>query len=138
MIVFDLRCKEDGAKFEAWFRSGADYDDQSRQGLVQCPFCQSANVEKAPMAPRVSSRSSAGQEQVSAIQRLAQLQRKVLEGSCWVGDDFPNQARAIHAGDVEPRRVHGRATIEDVRSLAEEGVPVVPLPLPLAAPEQVN
>ncbi len=58
MIVFDLQCRDGGETFEAWFRSGCDYDEQRAGGLVQCPFCQSANIDKAPMAPRVPRKGS--------------------------------------------------------------------------------
>ena len=53
MIVFDLQCRDHGEIFEAWFRSNADFEEQREGGLVQCPICQSPNIEKAPMAPRV-------------------------------------------------------------------------------------
>ena len=53
MIVFDLQCRDSGETFEAWFQSNADYDRQCEKGLVECPFCGSANVAKAPMAPRL-------------------------------------------------------------------------------------
>jgi hypothetical protein len=53
VIVFDLQCLDGREIFEAWFRSTADYEEQRGTGLVQCPFCGSSRVEKAPMAPRV-------------------------------------------------------------------------------------
>ena len=58
MIVFDLQCRDGGETFEAWFRSSADYEEQRAAQLVECPFCQSANVEKAPMAPSVPKKGS--------------------------------------------------------------------------------
>ena len=54
MIVFDLQCRDGGETFEAWFRSSADYEEQSKGGLVQCPACGSANIGKAPMAESIS------------------------------------------------------------------------------------
>ena len=51
MIVFDLHCLASGDRFEAWFRSNADFEQQLDQGQVQCPFCRSSRVAKAPMAP---------------------------------------------------------------------------------------
>ena len=59
MIVFDLQCRDGGETFEAWFRSNADYEEQRQARLVECPFCQSANIEKAPMAPVDGSRDGA-------------------------------------------------------------------------------
>lgn len=138
MIVFDLKCLEGGEVFEGWFRSGADYDEQKAGGLIQCPFCRSARVEKAPMAPAVPRKGIAAADGERALAKLAALQEKLLEGSEWVGGSLPATARAMHLGEVEPRPVHGQATLEEARSLAEEGVPVLPLPLPVVPPEQVN
>ena len=136
MIVFDLRCAEGCAVFEGWFDSSADYQDQSERGLVQCPYCGTERVEKAPMAPRVG-RSDAAVPQ-EAIAALAAMQAKMLSKSEWVGTDLPETARAMHLGEIEPRPVHGQASAEETRSLIEEGVPVLPLPLPVIPPGQVN
>jgi hypothetical protein len=134
MILFDLHCQDGGETFEAWFRSGADYDEQRAGGLVQCPYCQSSNVSKAPMAPRVPRKGSSDHP----LQRLAAAQAKMLEGSRYVGDKFADTARAIHSGEVEAEQVHGRATLAQAKSLIDDGVPVSPLPLPIVAPNEVN
>ena len=136
MIVFDLRCADGCAVFEGWFDSSADYQDQSERGLVQCPYCGTERVEKAPMAPRVG-RSDVVVPQ-EAIAALAAMQAKMLSKSEWVGTDLPETARAMHLGEIEPRPVHGQASAEEARSLIEEGVPVLPLPLPVIPPGQVN
>jgi hypothetical protein len=133
MIVFDLHCRDGGETFEAWFRSTADYEQQREAGLVQCPVCQSANVDKAPMAPRVPRKGSD-----SPIARLAAVQAELLKDSRWVGDEFTDTARAMHSGEIEREQVHGNATLEQARSLADDGIPVAPLPLPVVPPSQVN
>lgn len=133
MIVFDLQCRDGGETFEAWFRSTADYDDQLAAGLLQCPLCGSANVGKAPMAPRVPRNSSD-----APLARLAKVQDELLRDSRWVGDEFAETARAMHSGELEPARVHGQATLEQAKSLVEDGVPIAPLPLPVVPPAQVN
>ncbi|HET8749642.1 MAG TPA: DUF1178 family protein [Sphingomicrobium sp.] len=133
MIVFDLQCRDGGETFEAWFRSNADYEEQREAGLVQCPVCQSANVAKAPMAPRVPKKGSA-----SPLARLASAQAELLKDSRWVGDRFAETARAMHSGEIEREQVHGQATLEQAKSLADDGIPVAPLPLPVVPPTQVN
>ena len=133
MIVFDLQCRDGGETFEAWFRSNADFDEQRKAGLVECPFCQSANVAKAPMAPRVPSKGSD-----HPLRRLAAIQAELLKDSRWVGDKFVETARAMHNGDVEREQVHGQATLEQAKSLVDDGVQVAPLPLPVTPPNQVN
>lgn len=135
MIVFDLRCEASGDVFEAWFQSTADFEDQKARGLVQCPVCQSISVAKAPMAPRVPAKSSAGS---TPLARLAEIQARALENSEWVGDRFADEARSIHLGESEARAVHGSATAAEAKSLIDEGVPVAPLPLPVVPPNQVN
>ena len=98
MIVFDLQCREGGETFEAWFRSSAEYEAQREAGLVQCPVCQSANVDKAPMAPRVPRKGSD-----SPLAKLAALQGEMLKNSKWVGDEFADTARASKVPLGEPR-----------------------------------
>ena len=133
MIVFDLTCLDGGERFEAWFRSNADYDEQRRANLVRCPFCDSTRVAKAPMAPSVPAKASR-----SALAKVAALQAELLKDSRWVGDEFTDTARAMHSGEVEPEQVHGSATLEQAKSLADDGVPVATLPLPVIPPRQVN
>jgi hypothetical protein len=41
-------------------------------------------------------------------------------------------------GEAAPEQVHGNATLEQAKSLAEDGVPIAPLPLPVVPPQQVN
>jgi hypothetical protein len=133
MIVFDLQCRDGGETFEAWFRSNLDYEEQLRGGLVQCPFCQSANVEKAPMAPSVPRKGSQ-----NLLTRLAAIQAEMLKDSRWVGDKFADTARAMHNGEMTPEQVHGSTTLEQAKSLVDEGIPVAPLPLAVTPPNQVN
>ena len=132
MIVFDLQCDRGCLPFEAWFRSSADYDEQRAGGLVQCPRCQSAEIAKAPMAPRVPTKG------ISPLARLAGMQAEMLKNSRWVGDEFAEKARAMHSGEIEREQVHGNATLEQAKALVDDGVPVAPLPLPVTPPNQVN
>jgi hypothetical protein len=133
MIVFDLQCAAGCGAFEAWFRSSADYEDQRADGLVQCPVCQSASIDKAPMAPSVPRKGNDG-----PLAKLAAMQAELLKNSRWVGDEFTETARAMHSGEIETAQVHGNATLEQAKSLAEDGIPVAPLPLPVTPPGQVN
>lgn len=133
MIVFDLQCLDGGETFEAWFGSNADFEVQRSGGLVQCPMCQSTNVAKAPMAPRVP-RKGGG----NPLARLAAMQSELLKDSRWVGDQFAETARAMHNGEIEHEQVHGSTSLAEAKSLAEEGIPVAPLPLPVVPPTDVN
>jgi hypothetical protein len=61
MIRYALRC-ERGHEFESWFKNSAAYDNQTKRGLISCPGCGSAKVEKAIMAPRLARNESADAE----------------------------------------------------------------------------
>ena len=133
MIVFDLQCGSGCGTFEAWFRSSADFDEQRAGGFVQCPVCHSEEVAKAPMAPRVPKKGSD-----NPLVRLAAMQAELLKDSRWVGDSFTDTARAMHSGEIDASPVHGNATLEQAKSLVDDGVPVTPLPLPVTPPNQLN
>ena len=60
MIRYSLVC-ERKHDFEIWFKNSADYDKQSKRGLVTCPVCDSAKVEKAIMAPSLGRGSKKGE-----------------------------------------------------------------------------
>jgi len=150
MIVFDLSCRE-GHRFEGWFASSADYTGQRERGLVACPHCGSAEVDKAPMAPAVpkkgNQRAEARQpvaggamppEAVAALQKLAEVQAEALKSSTWVGEAFAERSRAIHYGEREPEAIHGQATAHEARELFEEGIAVAPILFPVAPPDELN
>ena len=77
-------------------------------------------------------------EVAAAIDKLAKAQAKALKDSTWVGKAFAEQSRAMHYGECDHAPIHGEATLEEARELLDEGVPVAPLPLPVAPPDDVN
>jgi hypothetical protein len=138
MIVFDLNCSG-GHVFEAWFGSQSDYDGQRERGLVSCPVCGDAGVDKAPMAPRIATGGDGDRPDPRAMMKaLMAVQSKMLAGSEDVGHRFADEARAIHAGDAEERQIHGRTSGQEARKLAEEGIPVIALPFPVRDPARDN
>lgn len=73
-----------------------------------------------------------------AINKLARMQSEALKNSRWVGKDFAEQSREMHYGERAVEPIHGQATIDQAKQLLEEGVPVMPLPLPVTPPEELN
>ncbi len=142
MIVFDLRCGN-AHVFEAWFGSSGAYADQREQGLIRCPMCDDANIDKAVMAPNIAPKGGRAattppDAMKAALSALAKAQRQALAGSEWVGRAFADRARAMHIGDAEPAPIHGQATPAEAKALVEEGVSIAPLPLPVVPPEKAN
>ncbi len=154
MIVFDLACRE-GHRFEGWFGSSADYEDQRARGLIACPTCGDAQVAKAPMAPAVPAKGNSRQEVLppetrpmantpippemrKALAALAKAQGEALKNSTWVGDKFAEETRKMHYGERDEAPIYGQASLAEAKALIEEGVPVAPLPFPVAPPDKLN
>jgi hypothetical protein len=155
MIVYDLACC-DGHRFEGWFGSSADFEDQRARGLLACPTCGASDVTKAPMAPAVPAKGNSRQEVLppqasrpmantplppemqQALKALAKAQAEALKSSTWVGDKFAEETRRMHYGERDEAPIHGQASLAEAKALIDEGVPVAPLPFPVAPPEKLN
>ena len=135
MIRFALICEHEH-EFEGWFRSNDDFDTQKKRGFVDCPTCGSHKIEKALMAPAVSTSRSRekvalamDEAQKQALAQLKALAEKVRENADYVGDKFAEEARKIHFGETDPRGIYGEATLDEAKSLAEDGVEFMPIPV---------
>lgn len=127
MIRYALRCAC-GHDFDAWFGNGAAYDEQAARRLVECPLCGGHEVQKAPMAPAIGRRRQTPADPAKVRAALAQLARHVKANAENVGARFPDEARKIHEGVSDERPIWGQATLEDARTLREDGIDVLPLP----------
>ena len=135
MIRFSLSCDQ-AHDFEAWFRGNDDFDTQQKRGLIECPHCGSARVSKALMAPAVSTGRrqekialAMGEEQRRVVATLKAMAEKVKENADYVGDSFATEARKIHFGETDPRGIYGEATLEEAKSLADDGINFMPIPV---------
>ncbi len=143
MIRYALAC-DVGHEFESWFGSGAAFDELSRRDLVACPDCGSTRVVKAIMAPAVVTPQPAPaavgvallDERRRELRKLARaLRDKIVAETQDVGTRFPDEARRMHGGEVPHREIRGQATVDEARSLLEEGVMILPLP---SVPDDLN
>lgn len=160
MIVFDLECANGAHRFEGWFKSSEDFARQCDRGLVACPQCGSTDVAKALTAPRLSRKGNQlpaltakpeppakqpaiaapqlSPEAVAAMRALAAMQAEAIKDSAWVGDNFAEDARAMHYGEKDRATIHGQATREEAEELWDEGILIAPLLIPIAPPDEVN
>jgi hypothetical protein len=154
MILYQLRCRQ-AHDFEAWFRDSATFDRQSASGDVTCPYCGTARVGKAPMAPRLATRlgerdgrdgepERAGQggiagrpepgearatEVAAKILQAVEAVREHVEENCdYVGEEFADEARRIRKGEAEERGIYGEASEAEAEKLDDEGIEVFRLP----------
>ena len=131
MIVFDLICR-DQHRFEGWFASGEDFTSQKSRGLLECPVCGGAHVEKLPAAkirkqsteaavPAPSGAVGPGQGEQMDISRIIDY---ILTHSEDVGKSFAEEARKIYYQEAPQRSIRGIATRSEAEELQEEGEPV--------------
>ncbi len=155
MIRYALIC-EQGHGFESWFQDFAAYDKQAKRKLIACPHCGSAKVEKAIMAPRLSSSSKKRTAPTEAVvppvaapekaqekapvamispqeqelrAKLKELREHLTKNADDVGQKFPEEARKMHYGEIEHRSIYGVASPDEAKDLAEEGIEFHPLPI---------
>lgn len=135
MIRFSLHCDQ-AHDFEGWFRSNDDFDTQKKRGFVECPSCGSSKVEKALMAPAVSTGRkkekmalAMGEAQKRAMAELKALSQKMRDNADYVGDKFAEEARKIHFGETAARGIYGEATADEAKGLIDDGVEFMPIPV---------
>ena len=57
------------------------------------------------------------------------MRREIESNTDDVGARFPQVARAIHLGEEPERGIRGRASLAEAKSLVEDGVGVLPMPM---------
>ena len=137
MKVLDLCCANEH-RFEGWFASDDDYRAQQGSGRVECPLCGDTAIRRLPSAPRLNLTAAPPDDgpkqsvtQSPDLQAMwLQAVRHELEKTEDVGEGFPEEARRIHSGEAPVRGIRGRASRDETDALREEGIEVMPLPLP--------
>ncbi|MGR3484251.1 MAG: DUF1178 family protein [Paracoccaceae bacterium] len=144
MIRYELTC-EAGHRFDGWFRGATGFEGQRDRGLIDCPTCGSTQVDRALMAPGVAIGAAAGPDLPPGAgldatprplatpshplaRKIAEIHAHLARHSTDVGTDFARQARDMHEGATPERPIHGQATGAQARALAEDGIPVLPVP----------
>lgn len=166
MKVLNLQCAHQHS-FEGWFGSEEDFQSQLSRGLVECPMCADKAVQKMPSAPRLNLGGHAAPEAsstssdvtpgaamstaVTPVQADAskvmnpeaqaaflKALRHVVANTEDVGERFADEARRMHYGDTEARNIRGQASVKETVELLEEGIEVMPLPLPAVVKETLQ
>jgi len=153
MIKYQLICEEDH-EFEGWFGDSAAFESQQASGLLTCPTCGSATVRRALMAPNLASpktrrsppeqretpevpatpaaaalpEEAAARRMHALMSEMRALQSRIKDECRDVGNEFAEEARKIHYGEVEPEGIYGNATTEEREALDEEGIAVMDIP----------
>ena len=156
MKVLNLQCGQQHS-FEGWFGSEDDFQSQLARSLVACPLCGDTGIKKLLSAPRLNlgatdpQADTIDQPDTSTVSNPVSLPselhaspmtdrqahwlqkvREVLAHTDDVGEQFASEARRMHYGETDHRPIRGHATADQALELLEEGIPVMPLPMPAA------
>jgi hypothetical protein len=108
-------------------RTGAHQADQAATSGHH-PENASASMPAASSLPSLQEVANLEPAQLQAA--LLKMVRHVVANTEDVGNSFPEEARKMHYGEAEQRNIRGHATHEETEELIDEGIAVMPLPLP--------
>ena len=148
MIKYQLTCDCD-AKFEGWFPSIEDFENQLSKGQLLCPMCDSTKVRRDIMSPNVKKKSTqqikikpsrqrgkeamldmAGGQMVLGgrarilIKKIETHVKKNFEN---VGKNFAREARKAQVGERD-EEFYGTATKKEANKLLNEGIDLFHVP----------
>ena len=137
MIIFNLKCFNCDFNFEGWFENSKEYLKQNKKNLINCPSCESTNIDKGLMAPNLNKKSNSKKKNIkkSLASNMSKLKKIIEKNFDYVGENFTEEAKKIKYGEVEERSIYGEATLEQTKELIEEEIDIVPLPF---SPKKTN
>ncbi len=135
MIAYDLQCTT-GHAFEGWFEDRKAYLDQKKKGLVTCPICNATSVDIVPSTFAIKSGVPSISKDLAAEKAsLEKTEQEAIEfvknNFDDVGADFAKEALKIHYGAAEPRNIRGVSTKEEEKTLEDEGIQFIKIPMPV-------
>ena len=134
MIAYDLQCTK-GHSFEGWFEDRKAYLDQKKKGLISCPVCNVSSVDIVPSTFAIKSGAPSISKDFAAEKAFLEKSEKeavefVEKNFDDVGADFAKEALKIHYGAAEPRNIRGVSTKEEEKTLEDEGIQFIKIPMP--------
>ena len=132
MIAIDIRCSQ-GHLFEGWFDNLEAFEEQKEKKLVACPYCDDTSVSRvlSPVAVKKSRNKRETPVPVNIdYQKLAkEVVDYIHENFEDVGPGFTAEALKIHYGVTEKKNIRGSATEEEEKTLKDEGVEFLKVPV---------
>ena len=133
MIKYRLVCKKCDLSFDSWFASSQEYDKLKNRKFLNCHNCNSKQVEKSLMAPKLINKNKfnkidAGLKFKKINKKIKEYQRFIKDNFDFVGENFAYEARSIHYNDKKEKNIYGTASKEDLKELREEGIDAQSIP----------
>jgi len=129
MIKYKLICKSCNLSFDSWFASSKEYEKLKRKKFLSCNTCNSNEVEKTLMAPKLLNKLKKEKSE-SKVQKFKEISKKINEyqkfikkNFDYVGQNFAYEARSIHYNKKKrDKGIYGKASNDEINELREEGI----------------
>ncbi len=134
MIKYKLICKKCDNVFDSWFSSSREFDRLKKINLLICSKCNSYKIEKSLMSPQIikQEKSKINENYEKKIKflknKMREYQKFIKNNFDYVGDNFTYEARSIHYNKKKSKGIYGKATVEDIENLKEEGIETQNIP----------
>ena len=133
MIKYNLKCGNKH-EFESWFSDSKEFEKLSKKKFLECIFCNSKNIQKSIMSPRVlsSKKNSANKSKSHELKKikkdLINLRKFVEKNLEFVGDKFAKKVRDVYYDKKSNKNIYGSTTEKEREELKEEGIDLVSIP----------
>ncbi len=129
MIKYKLECNNCNETFDSWFASSKEYEKLKKKKFLICHICNSSNVEKSLMAPKLINSKTMLKNNLNSIElknikkTIKDYQKFIKYNFKYVGNNFAFEARSIHYDKKNNTKgIYGKASKKDIEELKEEGI----------------
>ena len=134
MIKYKLTCKNCSKLFDSWFASSKEFEKLKKLNYLNCPFCNSLNIDKSLMTPSVvnikkQKKSLDEQNYKDVRKKIKEYQKFIKNNFDYVGENFTYEARSIHYSKKKKKKgIYGNASQREIKKLKEEGIETEMIP----------
>ena len=134
MIKYKLLCKNCSKDFDSWFASSKEFEKLRKSKFINCPNCNSINIDKSLMAPSVINNKKRKDDlnpkkYLEIKNKLKEYKNFIKNNFEYVGDNFTYEARSIHYNNKKKSKgIYGSATKQDLKELKDEGIEAQMIP----------
>ena len=134
MIKYKLSCKDCSKLFDSWFVSSKEFEKLKKLKYLNCPSCNSINVDKSLMSPSLANTKKKynvldKQKYRKVRNKIKEYQKFIKNNFDYVGENFAYEARSIHYNNKKKKKsIYGNASSNEIKELKEEGIETETIP----------
>mgnify|MGYP000995938836 FL=1 len=134
MIKYNLICKNKH-EFESWFSDSEEFEKLLQKKLLECIFCNSKEVKKTIMSPKVLNSKNIfeaeninNKELAKVKNDLSKLRKFVEKNFEYVGNNLAKKVREVYYDKKNKKNIYGTTTSKERDELLEEGIEITSIP----------